>query len=175
MAPPKPSLQKKLDRVRKPRVQIKYEVFTDGAMEMRELPFVVGVLGDFSGNPEKPLPKLMEREFDSVDRDTFDKLMVKTAPRLKFKVKDTVTGKEDAELDIELKFRSLDDFSPERVVEQIKPLRELYEKRNLLKGLLIKAETEDRRQELLEEILKNADRRDELAGELGSAAPPKSE
>ncbi len=168
----KESLQKKLDRVRPPRVQIRYEVFIGDAMEMKELPFVVGVLGDFSGKPDasKPLPALRDRKFVNIDRDNFDSVLASKdmAPRLAFPVKDTLTGQPDQQLNVELKFQNMDDFSPDKVVRQIPALRALLEQRETLKNLSSRLEGNDKLDELLQQVLANSDLRNSLAKELGS-------
>jgi type VI secretion system protein ImpB len=170
----KESLQKKLDRVRPPRVQIKYEVFVGDAMEMKELPFVVGVLGDFSGKPDKPLPALKDRKFVDIDRDNFNKVLAAMAPRQTFQVDDTISGQPDQKLNVELKFQNMDDFSPENVVKQIPVLRALLEQRENLKNLSSRLEGNDKLDELLQKVLANSDLRSSLAKELeadGGAKP----
>ena len=168
----KESLQKKLDRVRPPRVQIKYEVYIGDAMEMKELPFVVGVLGDFSGKPEKPLVPLRDRRFVDIDRDNFNKVLGAMTPRLAFQVDDTVTGTPDQKLNVELKFHSMDDFSPENVVRQIPALRALLEQREALRNLSSRLEGNDKLDELLQQVLSNSDLRKSLEKELGSGGAP---
>ncbi|WLD12907.1 type VI secretion system contractile sheath small subunit [Planctellipticum variicoloris] len=168
----KESLQKKLDRVRPPRVQIKYEVYVGDAMEMKELPFVVGVLGDFSGKPEKSLPALKDRKFVDIDRDNFNKVLGAMAPRLAMQVDDTISGQADQKLNVELKFQSMDDFSPENVVKQIPLLRALLEQRENLKNLSSRLEGNDKLDELLQQVLANSDLRASLAKELGTETPP---
>jgi type VI secretion system protein ImpB len=163
----RPSLQKKLDRVRKPRVQIKYEVAKGDAMEMRELPFVMGVLGDFSGKPEQPLAALKDREFKEIDRDNFNKVLASFTPRLAYRVADKLSGEKDSQLNVELKFRSLDDFSPENVVRQIEPLRKMLDQRDKLKNLLNRMDGNDKLEELLLDILQNTQSREALTRELG--------
>jgi len=161
------SLQHKLDRVRSPRVQITYDVETGGAIEMKEIPFVVGVLGDFSGNnpdPDKPLKKFKERKFVEIDRDNFNDVLKKSNPRLKFKVDDKLTsaasGEEDADpksMTIELDFESLEDFHPENVVEKVAPLKELLETRRKLSELLTKLDGNDDLDELLQKVVTNTE------------------
>lgn len=163
----KESLQKKLDRVRPPRVQIRYEVAIGDAMELKELPFVVGVLGDFTGNPEKPLPALRDRKFVDIDRDNFNKVLAALAPRLTYGVNDTLSGNADQQLKVELKFSSMDDFTPENVVRQIPLLRELLEQRDNLKNLASRLEGNDKLDELLQQVLSNSDLRQSLQKELG--------
>ena len=170
----KESLQKKLDRVRPPRVQIKYEVYVGDAMEMKELPFVVGVLGDFSGkvDPTKPLPMLKDRKFVEIDRDNFDKVLNAYTPRLAFPVDDALSGTADQKLNVELKFSKLEDFSPENVVKQIPLLKALLEQRENLKNLSSRLEGNDKLDDLLQQVLSNSDLRASLAKELGTEPKP---
>ena len=167
----KESTQHKLDRVRSPRVHITYDVETDGAMQLKELPFVMGVLGDFSGNPAEPLPPMKKRKFVNIDRDNFDEVMKGMKPRLTFRVADKLTGKPDSELAVELKFNSLEDFNPANVVNQVEPLKKLLETRNKLKDLKSKMDGNDKLTELLDQVLKNSDTRDALAKSLGVEKP----
>src|SRR3954452_12934681 len=126
-----PSLQHKLDRVRRPRVQITYDVETNGAMEKTELPFVVGVLADLSGMPKEPLKPLEERQAVYIDRDNFNNVRAKAAPRLALKVQNRLTD-EDSKLPVELNFKSIDDFEAARVAQQVGPLKELLTMRQNL-------------------------------------------
>lgn len=172
----KESLQKKLDRVRPPRVQIKYEVYVGDAMEMKELPFVMGVLGDYSGKPSKPLPALRDRKFVDIDRDNFNKVLGAMAPRLAFQVDETVSGEQGKTLNAELNFKSMDDFSPDAVVRQIPILAALLEQREKLKNLSSRLEGNDKLDELLQKVLSSSEMRESLAKELGTdnPAPPNS-
>lgn len=165
--PSKESLQHKLDRVRKPRVQITYDVEVGDAMEMKELPFVLGVLGDFSGQPATPLPALKDRKLVEIDRDNFNKVLAGMAPRLALKVDDKLSGNADSQLNVELNFKSMDDFSPENVAKQIGPLKELLETRDQLKNLLGKLEGNDQLEDLLQNVLDNTNARQSLSKELG--------
>ncbi|MCH7990216.1 MAG: type VI secretion system contractile sheath small subunit, partial [Planctomycetes bacterium] len=176
----KESLQHKLDRVRKPRVQITYDVEVGDAMETKELPFVVGVMGDFSGNPDQPLPALKDRKLVEIDRDNFNKVLAGMKPRLAFRTDDKLSGKDDSQLNVELRFKNLDDFAPENVAKQIEPLNKLLVQRDKLKNLLNKLEGNDKLEELLQNVLQNADALDELTKELGgggsgSESPASSE
>lgn len=141
----------KLSRVRKPRVHIVYEVETEGATVLKELPFVVGVLGDFSGDPTEPNPSLANRKFVQIDRDNFDDVLKKMHPGANFKVKSTLPGEngENAQLSVQLKFNSIEDFEPGQIVEQIPKLKELLDSRNRLRDLLTKVD----RSEVLEGIV----------------------
>jgi type VI secretion system protein ImpB len=168
----KESTQHKLDRVRKPRVQITYDVEVNGAMQVRELPFVLGVLGDFSGkiDPDNPLPPVKDRKFLEIDRDNFNKVLAGMNPRLALRVDDKLTGQEGRQINVELKFKDLDDFDPENVVNQVEPLKKLLETRGKLKDLLSKMDGNDKLEELLEKIVKESGSRDELAKALGRDA-----
>src|SRR3974390_1369221 len=122
----KPSTQHKLDRVRPPRVQITYDVETGGAIEIKELPFVVGVLGDFTGQPEQPLPRLKDRHFVEVNPDNFDKVLEGMKPHLSLAVENKLREEADApKLKVDLRFTKLEDFEPQNVARQVKPLDEL--------------------------------------------------
>jgi len=160
------SVHKKLKRVRKPRVHITYEVETGGAAIQRELPFVVGVLGDFSGNPEKPLKSLKDRKFVQIDRDNFDDVMESISPELHFNVENTIAG-DGSEMAVDLGFTSLQDFDPGKVAEQIEPLRKLLETRKRLNDLLAKADRSEDLEEILEKVLKNSEQLKKLSGDLG--------
>src|SRR5438105_13411396 len=131
---PKESLQKKVGRVRPPLVQITYDVQVGDAIEKLDLPFVVGVLADLSRMPEKPLPAISKRKFVSIDRDNVNDVMKKIGPRLAFKVPNRLS-EDDTKLNIELRFESMDDFEPDRVAQQITPLRKLLELGNSLANL----------------------------------------
>ncbi|MCI0458282.1 MAG: type VI secretion system contractile sheath small subunit [Gemmataceae bacterium] len=160
------SLQHKLDRVRRPRVQITYDVETNGAMVKKELPFVVGVLADLSGKPKEPLKPIKQREFVFIDRDNFNDVLAKQAPRIAMKVDNKLTN-DDTKLAVELNFRHIEDFEPARVVNQVGPLRDLMEMRQKLTQLLSKMEGNDKLEALLAEILSNPDKAQALAKELG--------
>jgi len=166
---PSESLQHKLDRVRRPRVQITYDVETGGAMQKVELPFVVGVLADLSGQPKESLRPLKERKLVSVDRDNFDEVIDKAAPRLALHVKNRLAG-DDSKLAVELN-SSLDDFEPAQVASQIEPLNELLQMRSRLGQLLSKMEGNDKLEQLLADVLSNTDRAKQLAEQMGASAP----
>lgn len=160
------AVHKKLERVRKPRVHITYDVETGGAAVKKELPFVVGVLGDFSGNPTTPLKPLKDRKFTQIDRDNFNDVMSKVAPELNMKVQNTLAG-DGSEMAVTLKFNSMEDFEPGRVIQQVEPLRRLLETRNKLNDLLSKADRSEELEGLLEDVLKNSEQLKKLKGELG--------
>lgn len=160
------SLQHKLDRVRRPRVQITYDVETGGALEQKELPFVVGVMADLSGQPAEPLKPVKERKFVPIDRDNFNEVLAKSTPRVAMRVQNQLTD-ENTELSVELKFQSIDDFRPYEVAKQIEPLAELLEIRNRLNQMLSKMEGNDRLSDLLSDVLSNGEKAKSLAGDLG--------
>ena len=165
--PKKESTQHKLDRVRAPRVQITYDLEVGGAIQLKELPFVVGVLADLSGKPSEPLPRLKDRKFVNIDRDNFDQVLAAIAPRLAFRVDDKLTGKEGQQLNVELGFQSMDDFSPANVARQVEPLRKLLDTRERLKDLLNKMEGNDKLVEQLENIINNTEAREALKKTFG--------
>jgi len=169
--PKKESLQHKLDRVRPPRVHITYDVEIGDAIEMKELPFVIGVVGDFSGKPEQPLPALKNRKFVEIDRDNFNQVLAGMKPRLAYRV-DNKLSNDGSSLNVELRFNSIEDFEPDRVVQQVEPLRKLVEARQRLSDLLSKMDGNDRLEELLQEIIQNTGAQRELGAALGLEAPP---
>jgi len=162
------SVHEKLERVRKPRVHIKYEVETEGAMVVKELPFVVGVLGDFSGNPTQPLKPFGERKFVQIDRDNFDDVMRRMTPGLNIMVENTLQN-DGTDLAVSLKFESLEDFEPGAVVNQIPALKALLDARNELRDLMSKADRSEDLERMLEEILQNNGDLNKLVSELGIA------
>ena len=168
------SQQHKLDRVRRPRVQITYDVETNGAMVKTELPFVVGVMADLSGQPKEALKGLKDRKFANIDRDNFNDVMKKSTPRLAMKVDDKLTGG-DGKLAVELNFKHIDDFDPAKVAEQVGPLKELMDMRQRLTQLLSKMEGNDKLEALLGDVLGNTEKAMALAKEMGIEAPKTEE
>jgi type VI secretion system protein ImpB len=162
------STQHKLDRVRSPRVQITYDVEIGGAIELKELPFVVGVLGDFTGQPEKPLAKLKERKFVEVNPDNFDTVLDGMKPHLAFSVENKLSEEPDApNLKVDLKFAKMEDFEPQNVARQVKPLKELLDLRTRLSDLRGTLQTNDQLSEALLETVNNTEKLNKLRGELG--------
>jgi len=162
------SMQKKVGRVKPPRVQITYDVETGGAMVKTELPFVVGVLADLSGQPSTPLRPLKERTAAEISRDNFDVVMSKATPRVAMKVQNRLTD-EDTKLAVELKFNRFDDFEPANIAAQVGPLDELMQMRQKLTQLLSKMEGNDKLDQLLADVLNNTEKAKSLAKELGIA------
>ncbi len=162
------SLQKWVGRNRPPRVQITYDVEIGDAIESRELPLVVGIMADLYGQPLVPPPKLKERRFIEIDRDNFDGVMGKIAPRLDMSVPDTLKG--EGNLKVELNFIEFVDFQPEAIVKQVPRLSKLLEARNQLRDLLSKLDGNDELDLLLEDIIQNAEQLQEIKGAAPSDA-----
>lgn len=170
--PAKESLQHKIDRVRPPRVQITYDVETGGAIEMKELPFVLGVMGDFTGNPDEPLAPLKNRKFVEIDPDNFNSVLAGMKPRLQYSV-DNKLQSDGSKLGVELRFNKIEDFEPDNVVQQIEPLRKLVEARQRLSDLRSKVDGNDKLESLLGDIINNSGAQQQLSGELGINAGDK--
>jgi type VI secretion system protein ImpB len=168
------SLQHTLDRVRAPRVQITYDVEIGDAIEKKEIPFVVGVLGDYSGKPDEPLPKMKDRKFVEVDRDNFDSVLAGMKPRLAYRADNKLTD-DGTQLGVELRFKSLDDFHPEQVANQIEPVRKLLEARRKLSDLMSKLDGNDKLDEILQDIISSTESLEKLAKEAGIAKPEDKE
>lgn len=160
------SIHDKLKRVRKPRVHITYDLETDGATIEKELPFVMGVMGDYSGDNTENKKSLKERKFTQIDRDNFNEVMTKINPKLNLKV-DNLLENDGSELSLNLDFRTMEDFEPHRLVEQVEPLKQLMETRNKLRDLLTKADRSEQLETVLEEVLSNTEALKSLSGELG--------
>ena len=152
----KDSVQKRLEKVRPPRVQLTYDVEVGDAIEMKELPFVVGVLGDFAAQSQVPLGKVRDRKFVNVDMDNFDDVMGALAPRAAFRVENRL-GADGGELGVDLTFRQFDDFRPEAVVQQVEPLRKLQEARARLADLRNKLAGNEKLEDALAEVLSNTE------------------
>jgi type VI secretion system protein ImpB len=148
------SIQKRLTKVRPPRVQMTYDVEIGDAMENKELPFVVGVVGDFGGNSEVEKKRLKDRKFVSIDSDNFDEVLGGVAPVARFQVPNQLKD-DDTSLNVELRFKALDDFRPEAVVRQVEPLAKLLEVRTKLADLRNKLAGNDKLEDILSEVLNN--------------------
>jgi len=170
----KESLQKKLSRVRPPRVHITYDVETGGAIEKREIPFIVGVMADLSGMPEKPLPPLKDRKFVEIDKDNFDRVLGQVNPRIAFKV-DNKLSEDDTRLGVELKFKSMADFDPAAVAKQVPALRRLLELRSALHNLRTSMIGNDKLETLLQDVLANQESLQRIAAEAGSQTAGKEQ
>jgi type VI secretion system protein ImpB len=151
------STQQKLSRNRPPRVQITYDVEVGGAIETKELPFVMGVLGDFSGQPKDPLPKVKERKFINIDRDNFNEVLKGMSPRVQMQV-DNRLKDDGTQLGVELQFKKLEDFEPENVVEQVAPLKTLLDARKRLSDLRNKLAGNDKLEALLDDVVRDTEK-----------------
>jgi len=162
------SIHDKLKRVRKPRVHITYDVETNGAIVEKELPFVVGVMGDYSGDNTDKKP-LKDRKFAQIDRDNFNEILGKVAPSLDLKVENTIAD-DDTETAVNLEFNEMEDFEPHRIVDQVPVLKNLLDTRNKLRDLLTKADRSEELENILEDVLSNTEALQSLSDELGVGA-----
>ena len=161
------SIHDKLKRVRKPRVHITYDVETNGAVQEKEIPFVMGVMGDYSGDNADNKKALKDRKFSQIDRDNFNEVMNNVSPQLNMKVENTLEG-DDSEMSVNLDFKNMEDFEPQNIVDKVDPLKKLMETRNKLRDLLTKADRSEDLENLLEEVLSSTDALAKLQGELGT-------
>lgn len=161
------SLQHKLDRVRSPRVHITYDVETGGAIEKKELPFVMGVFGNFTGMPTEPLPVLKQRKFVEIGPDNFDTVLAAMKPHLQFKVENKLSDDPNAgQIGVDLHFQSLDDFEPTRVARQVKPLNELLDLRTKLADLRGALQGNDKLDEILQQTIRDNSKLEQLKSEI---------
>ncbi|MBN1566668.1 MAG: type VI secretion system contractile sheath small subunit [Acidobacteria bacterium] len=162
------STQHKLDRVRPPRVHVTYDVETGDAIEVKELPFVMGVLGDFTGQPETSMPKLKERKFVEVNPDNFDSVLEGMKPHVAFSVENKLSEDPEAgQLKVDLRFKSMEDFEPEQVARQVKPLKDMLDLRTKLADLRGSLQGNEKLEELLLEAVSNSEKLDKLKSEVG--------
>ncbi|HEX7832935.1 MAG TPA: type VI secretion system contractile sheath small subunit [Thermoanaerobaculia bacterium] len=155
------SVQKKLGRIRPPRVQITYDVETGGAIEKKELPLIVGIMADLAGSPDLPVVPIKNRKFVEIDRDNFNAVCGSIAPRLAFPIANRLQN-DDTKFNVELRFRKLDDFRPESIVQQIEPLRKLFEARQRLNDLIGKLDGNDDLDLLLQEVAKSTENQQQI-------------
>jgi type VI secretion system protein ImpB len=164
----KESVHKKLERVRPPRVHITYDVEVGDAIENKELPFVMGVLGDFTGQPAEALPRLRDRRFVEVTPDNFDEVLESMKPHLAYSVENKLSEDENAgQLKVDLNFKSLDDFNPENVARQVKPLRDLLDLRTKMNDLKGTLQTNEKLSDVLLDAVSNTEKMSQLKKELG--------
>ena len=161
------SIHDKLKRVRKPRVHITYDVETNGAIQEKELPFVMGVMGDYSGDNADNKKPLKDRKFSQIDRDNFNEVMGNIAPQVNMKVDNTLES-DGSEMSVNLDFKNMEDFEPQNIVGKVDPLKKLMETRNKLRDLLTKADRSEDLENLLEDVLSSTDALAALQGELGT-------
>lgn len=159
------SIHSKLSRVRKPRVHITYDVETEGAAVKKELPFVVGVMGDFAGHNTEALKPLKDRRFVQIDRDNFDEVLKRMNPKLNFKVENKLAA-DGSEFNVELQFKSMQDFEPAAIVKQVEPLEKLMATRNKLRDLMTKIDRSEDLENILERVLNNSEDLQKLAQDL---------
>jgi type VI secretion system protein ImpB len=160
------SIHDKLKRVRKPRVHITYDLETNGTVVEKEIPFVMGVMGDYSGDNTDSKKPLKERKFSQIDRDNFNEIMSKVNPQLRMKVENLLEG-DGSEMSVNLDFKNMEDFEPHRIVEQLEPLKKLMDTRNKLRDLLTKADRSEELESILEDVLSNTNALSSLSSELG--------
>ena len=171
----KQSTQHKLDRVRPPRVHVTYDVEVGDAIEIKELPFVMGVFGDFTGQPESPLPKLKDRKFVEVTPDNYDNVLEGMKPHVAFSVENKLSDDPEAgQLKVDLHFKSLEDFEPEQIAKQVKPLREMLDLRTKLSDLRGSLQGNDKLEELLLDAVSNTEKLGKLKTELGEGSEGES-
>ena len=162
------SHQNRIERFRKPRVHIKYEVDTGGAQIKVDLPFVIGVMGDFSGDPRGEMKGLDDRNFTQIDRNNFDEVLRKLKPGLDLRVENTLS-EDESELAVQLDFESMDDFDPTNVAKQVPALKSLLDTRGKLRDLITKIDRSPKLEELLTKVLQNQDDLDKLSSEIGGS------
>ena len=166
------SVHKKLERVRPPRVHVTYDVEIGDAIEIKEIPFVMGVLGDFSSMPEDPLPRLKERRFVDITPDNFDAVLASMRPRVAYSVENKLSEDPNAgKLGIDISFKSIEDFEPEQVARQVKPLRELLELRTRLSDLRGSLQGNEKLERLLQEVVGNSDKMKQVKAEAQGLKP----
>lgn len=169
---PRESVHKKLERVRAPRVHVTYDVEVGDAIEQKEIPFVMGVMADLSGQPDEPLPRLKERRFVEITPDNFDDVLARMAPRVAFSVENKLSDDPDAgKIGVDLRFRTMDDFEPGNVARQIKPLRELLELRTRLSDLVGSLQGNEKLEQLLHDMMGDEEKMKRLEAELAAAKP----
>lgn len=163
------STQKKLERVRPPRVQVSYDVEIGGAIELKELPFVMGVLADLSGQPKEALPRLKDRRFVEITPDNFDAVLDSMKPHLAFSIENKLSEDPNAgQLKVDLNFKSMEDFEPDAVAKQVKPLKDLLDLRTKLSDLRGSLQTNEKLDELLLDAVSNTDKLAKLQSEIGT-------
>jgi type VI secretion system protein ImpB len=163
------SVHAKLERVRPPRVHVTYNVEIGNAIELKEIPFVMGVLADLSGMPEEPLPKIKDRRFVEITPDNFDAVLDSMKPRVAFSVENKLSEEPNAgKIGVDLTFKTMEDFEPERVARRVEPLRELLELRTKLSDLVGTLQGNEKLERLLNEVLTNTDKLEQARNEISS-------
>jgi type VI secretion system protein ImpB len=163
------SVHAKLERVRPPRVHVTYNVEIGNAIELKEIPFVMGVLADLSGMPEEPLPKIKDRRFVEITPDNFDSVLESMKPRVAFSVENKLSDDPNAgKIGIDLSFKSMDDFEPEQVARRVEPLRELLDLRTKLSDLVGTLQGNEKLERLLQDVINNTDKLEQVRGEIAA-------
>jgi type VI secretion system protein ImpB len=160
------SVQKKLGRIRPPRVQITYDVESGGAIEKKELPLIVGIMADLAGKSDGPVIPIKSRKFIEIDRDNFNAVCGSIAPRLAFPIANRLKD-DDTKFNVDLRFRKLDDFRPESLVQQVEPMRKLFEARQRLNDLIGKLDGNDDLDILLQEVAKSTENQQQIKEAVG--------
>ncbi len=166
------SVHAKLERVRPPRVHVTYNVEIGNAIELKEIPFVMGVMADLSGMPEDPLPKVADRRFVEITPDNFDAVLDSMKPRVAFSVENKLSDDPNAgKIGVDLSFKTIEDFEPERVARRVEPLRELLELRTKLSDLVGTLQGNQKLEQLLQDVLTNSDKMDRVRAEMAKDKP----
>ena len=163
------SIHKKLEKVRPPRVHVAYDVEIGDAIESKELPFVMGVMADLTGQPKEPLARLKDRRFVEITPDNFDSVLESMKPHLSFSVENKLSEDPQAgQVKVDLNFQNMDDFQPEQVARQVKPLRELLELRTKLGDLRGTLQGNEKLEEILQSTLSDEEKMKKLKEEMGT-------
>jgi len=161
------SVHAKLERVRPPRVHVTYNVEIGNAIELKEIPFVMGVMADLSGMPEDPLPKVADRRFVEITPDNFDGVLESMKPRVAFSVENKLSDDPNAgKIGVDLSFKSIEDFDPEKVARRVEPLRELLDLRTKLSDLVGTLQGNQKLETLLQDVLQNSDKMNRVRAEM---------
>jgi len=160
------SSQKFIQRNRAPRVQIEYDVELYGAQKKVDLPFVMGVMADLSGKPVDPLAPVQDRKFLEIDAENFDERLKAMKPHVAIQVPNTLTG--EGNLNVDITFESMEDFSPAAIARKVEPLRKLLEARTQLSTLLSYMDGKDGAEKLITQALSDP----EVLKSLASSPKP---
>ncbi len=166
------SVHAKLERVRPPRVHVTYNVEIGNAIELKEIPFVMGILADLSGMPEDPLPKMQARRFVEITPDNFDAVLDSMKPRVAFSVENKLSDDPNAgKIGVDLTFKSIEDFEPERVAQRVQPLKELLDLRTKLSDLVGTLQGNEKLERLLHEVVSDSGKLERVRKEMNAEKP----
>ena len=161
------SVHAKLERVRPPRVHVTYNVEIGDAIELKEIPFVMGILADLSGQPADPLPKIKDRRFVEITPDNFDSVLESMKPRVAFSVENKLSEEANAgNIGVDLTFKSIEDFEPEQVARRVGPLRELLDLRTKLSDLVGTLQGNEKLERLLQDVISNTGKMEQVRAEM---------